>query len=352
MSARRSGQLRQWAIGPFMSGRAERSRAPRRRGRSPVRGRSTGDGSRTSRRALSTPNRWWASISSSPLFISVAESMVIFGPIDQVGWASAAAGVAAAISLRAPVAERTARRGDGDASRPSRRDARRESGRSRCARNRPAGSRHAARARRADEQVAGRDQAFLVGEGERRARRRARRSSARGRQRRRSPRPRGQPDAPRPRRRPRRRRRPRCRCRRAPPSAPRMPRRRRSPRRVRRPRGRRGRGFAALALAVTASTAKASGCAAITARVLVPIEPVAPRMEIRLGAAPARGALRAVAGGGYHWNRPVAMAVGAAVEPADQERETGREHQPVDAVHEAAVAGKQPAGVLLARTAA
>ncbi len=35
------------------------------------------------------PNRWWASISSSPLFISVAESIVILPPIAQVGCASA-----------------------------------------------------------------------------------------------------------------------------------------------------------------------------------------------------------------------------------------------------------------------
>src|SRR6266851_1190320 len=34
-------------------------------------------------------NRWWASMTSSPLFIIVAESTVIFGPIDQRGWLSA-----------------------------------------------------------------------------------------------------------------------------------------------------------------------------------------------------------------------------------------------------------------------
>ncbi len=32
-------------------------------------------------------------MTSSPLFISVAESMVILGPMDHVGWAKAAAGV-------------------------------------------------------------------------------------------------------------------------------------------------------------------------------------------------------------------------------------------------------------------
>ena len=35
------------------------------------------------------PNSSWASITSRPLFISVLESIVIFGPIDHVGWASA-----------------------------------------------------------------------------------------------------------------------------------------------------------------------------------------------------------------------------------------------------------------------
>ena len=35
------------------------------------------------------PNSSWASITSSPLFISVEESTVIFGPICQVGWARA-----------------------------------------------------------------------------------------------------------------------------------------------------------------------------------------------------------------------------------------------------------------------
>ena len=35
------------------------------------------------------PNSSWASMTSSPLFISVLESIVIFGPIAQVGWARA-----------------------------------------------------------------------------------------------------------------------------------------------------------------------------------------------------------------------------------------------------------------------
>ncbi len=43
----------------------------------------------TSMRLGGTSNSQRASMTSSPLFISVAESMVIFGPIFQVGWRSA-----------------------------------------------------------------------------------------------------------------------------------------------------------------------------------------------------------------------------------------------------------------------
>ena len=39
-----------------------------------------------------------ASMSSSPLFIMVAESMLILAPMDHTGWRSAASGVARAIS--------------------------------------------------------------------------------------------------------------------------------------------------------------------------------------------------------------------------------------------------------------
>ena len=43
----------------------------------------------TSMRSKSTPNSSWASITSRPLFMSVDESIVIFGPIDHVGCLSA-----------------------------------------------------------------------------------------------------------------------------------------------------------------------------------------------------------------------------------------------------------------------
>ena len=39
----------------------------------------------TSIRSYGVPNRWWASISSRPLFINVAESIVILPPIAHVG---------------------------------------------------------------------------------------------------------------------------------------------------------------------------------------------------------------------------------------------------------------------------
>src|SRR5258705_364028 len=51
-------------------------------------------------RADSMPKSQWASMISSPLFMSVAESMVIFGPISHVGCRSACSGSAASISSR------------------------------------------------------------------------------------------------------------------------------------------------------------------------------------------------------------------------------------------------------------
>ena len=47
----------------------------------------------TSIREYGTSKRKWASMISKPLFIIVAESTVIFGPIDQLGWCSASSTV-------------------------------------------------------------------------------------------------------------------------------------------------------------------------------------------------------------------------------------------------------------------
>ena len=55
---------------------------------------------RTSTASLASPNNRAASMTSSPLFIIVAESMLILAPIDQTGWRKAASGVIVAISSR------------------------------------------------------------------------------------------------------------------------------------------------------------------------------------------------------------------------------------------------------------
>ena len=62
-----------------------------------------------------TPKSQWASITSRPLFISVAESMVIFRPIRQVGCRSASAADTLASSRRRPAAKGPAGGGQHDA---------------------------------------------------------------------------------------------------------------------------------------------------------------------------------------------------------------------------------------------
>lgn len=54
----------------------------------------------TSMRSKPMSNSRWASMTSSPLFTRVAELIVMTGPIDQVGWASAISGVTSARSAR------------------------------------------------------------------------------------------------------------------------------------------------------------------------------------------------------------------------------------------------------------
>ena len=65
------------------------ARATRRRSGGRARGRSTAGAPRRRCGRSGTPNRCCASITSRPLFISVAESIVILPPMSQVGWASA-----------------------------------------------------------------------------------------------------------------------------------------------------------------------------------------------------------------------------------------------------------------------
>src|SRR3954454_15570690 len=54
----------------------------------------------TSMRSYGVPNRWWASMTSRPLFIRVAESIVILPPIAHAGWASASSTVTPSRSAR------------------------------------------------------------------------------------------------------------------------------------------------------------------------------------------------------------------------------------------------------------
>ena len=62
----------------------------------------------TSMRSMPMPNSQRASIISRPLLNSVAESMVIFGPMSQVGCLSACARVTCASLSAGSVAERPA----------------------------------------------------------------------------------------------------------------------------------------------------------------------------------------------------------------------------------------------------
>ena len=86
----------------------------------PSSARSTADGRRRRSRSPATPNSQCASITSRPLFISVAESMVILRPICQVGCCSASSAVT---RCRARDARRP-RNGPPDAVRISRRTSR------------------------------------------------------------------------------------------------------------------------------------------------------------------------------------------------------------------------------------
>ena len=85
-----------------------------------------------------TPNSQCASITSRPLFISVAESIVIFGPICHVGCFSASAAVTFVERRQRSAAERAARRGEDQPPQLAARRGRAGTGGSRCARCRRA----------------------------------------------------------------------------------------------------------------------------------------------------------------------------------------------------------------------
>ena len=144
--------------------RASRAaRSPSRRGTRPGHGRSIADApARRSRPAAAQTDDAPRS-ASRPLFISVAESIVTFGPMDQFGCLSACSSVALRICSVRPGAERPARRRHDDPVTSSRRPGAERLKHARCARNRPA-----ARSRRlggaTHEQRACANQTFLVGE--------------------------------------------------------------------------------------------------------------------------------------------------------------------------------------------
>ena len=123
----------------------------------------------TSMRSAATSNSQRASITSRPLFISVAESTVIFGPICQVGWFSASAARHRRQLARRHAAERAARGGQDQPPDLGCGRGRAGIGGWRCARCRPAAPRRRAlRGRHHDR--AGHHEDFLVRERDRLAR--------------------------------------------------------------------------------------------------------------------------------------------------------------------------------------
>ena len=112
------------------------------------------------------PNSQCASITSRPLFISVAESIVIFGPICQVGCFSASFGGHLVETRRRPAAEGPARRREDQApqlARPAAVQALVDGVVLAVDRQ----NRDAAAARRVHDETAGHHQHFLVGEANR-----------------------------------------------------------------------------------------------------------------------------------------------------------------------------------------
>ena len=111
------------------------------------------------------PNSSWASITSRPLFISVLESTVIFGPMLHVGWASAASTVTSASSAAdrprngPPLAVSTSRA----TSRPASADERRHWCSAQCSLSTGTSSAPGVRPQRLHDRPGG-DQALLVGQ--------------------------------------------------------------------------------------------------------------------------------------------------------------------------------------------
>ena len=175
-----AGWRRAWPIGTRMSGGPQWARTLPSSSRTMAWIRDWG-WTTTSISSYGRSNRWCASITSRPLFISVAESIVIFSPMVQVGWRE---GVVAAHPLQfigGSAAERTPRGGEDRRPHALARHALQE-----LEEGRVLGvDRHQARARAGPDrrdQVAAGDEALLVGERDRDAalQRRQRRAQAGG----------------------------------------------------------------------------------------------------------------------------------------------------------------------------
>ena len=260
--------------------------------------------------------------------------------------------------LDAAFAKRAAARGQDDPARSPRPGRNRSTARSHCARCRPAARWRPQRATSCMNERAGADQHLLVGERDDDAapdRRQGRRQPGRaddpghhpvGRPQRRLDQ-RGRPAA-----------RSRCRCRRAPPSARRNGRVRRS-RRSARPGARLlGQERAGLRLAVSASTAKASGLRSSRSTVLCPTEPVEPRIVTRrMPSLPFVSPVGCAAGGRRSQRREPGDEVHCHVRTlwppirVKQRHCRDRRQQPVEAIEQSAMPGDQAARVLHAEPA-
>ena len=238
----------------------------------------------TSMRSGGTSKSQRASMTSSPLFMRVAESMVILRPMDQVGWLSASAGVIASKVSRGARAEGAAGRGEHEPPhlfRPAAVQALVQ----RAVLAVDGQQAAAAGARLRDHQLARHHQRLLVGEGHVLARLqravgrhqadRAHRRRHHQSRRRRAWRPRPRPPRPTPTAGPERSTRRAsslARRRRWPPRPPAA-----GSARPARPAARRWRP------AASPTTSKRSGNASTTRRTLQPTEPVEPRMERPFG---------------------------------------------------------------------
>ena len=118
----------------------------------------------TSMRSAGTSNSQCASMTSRPLFISVAESIVILRPICQVGCRSASSGRAVVKRRADHVAKRPARGGENERLISSPERGRAGTGEWRCARCPPAARATPRCTRRLHHHLARHDQHFLVGE--------------------------------------------------------------------------------------------------------------------------------------------------------------------------------------------